>query len=230
MRAGSNASMRSRSRRASTGAAPPVPIATTTSPRSTMAGKMKVDRSGRSTTLTGIRCRRACAARSSSRAPPMADTTAMRPEKSACRGSARDISTPPECRSAAKSLSMAPAPSANQRTRAPADRNSRNLLCAAGPLPARPTAPWARSRNTGKKRIAPNSECRRMTFHIGTQLLFQTEEYSTNVSVSPSTGRSRNYGKETDSSCRALAIFWSSRRLSGTSCGSPICLTWAKVR
>jgi hypothetical protein len=43
-----------------------------------------------------------------------------------------------------------------------------------------------------------------MTFHIETQLLFQTEEYSTNVSPSPSTGRSRNYGIERDSSCRAL--------------------------
>ena len=45
--------MRSRNRRASTGDAPPVPMATTTSPRSTIAGKMKVERSGRSTTLTG---------------------------------------------------------------------------------------------------------------------------------------------------------------------------------
>ncbi len=43
IRAGSIASMRSRTRRATTGEVPPVPTATTTSPRSTIAGKMKVE-------------------------------------------------------------------------------------------------------------------------------------------------------------------------------------------
>ena len=53
IRAGSTASMRSRTRRATTGEAPPVPTATTTSPRSTMAGKMKVECARSSITLTG---------------------------------------------------------------------------------------------------------------------------------------------------------------------------------
>ena len=54
MRAGSTASMRSRTRRATTGDAPPVPTATTTSPRSTMAGKMKVECLRSSITFTGM--------------------------------------------------------------------------------------------------------------------------------------------------------------------------------
>ena len=53
IRAGSIASMRSRTRRATTGDAPPVPTATTTSPRSTMAGKMKVECERSSITFTG---------------------------------------------------------------------------------------------------------------------------------------------------------------------------------
>jgi hypothetical protein len=40
---GSTASITSRTRRATTGDDPPVPTATTTSPRSTMAGKMNVE-------------------------------------------------------------------------------------------------------------------------------------------------------------------------------------------
>jgi hypothetical protein len=43
MRCGSSASIRSRSLRATTGEVPLVPIATTTSPRSTIAGEMKVE-------------------------------------------------------------------------------------------------------------------------------------------------------------------------------------------
>src|SRR5437868_1228345 len=58
MRAGNKASISSRRRRARTGEAPPVPIATMTSPRSTIAGKIKLESSGRSTTLTGMRRRR----------------------------------------------------------------------------------------------------------------------------------------------------------------------------
>ena len=46
--------MRARISRASTGAAPSVPIATVTGERSTMAGVMKVESSGASTTLTGM--------------------------------------------------------------------------------------------------------------------------------------------------------------------------------
>jgi hypothetical protein len=42
-----------RTRRATTGDVPPVPTATTTSPRSTMAGKMKVECARSSITLTG---------------------------------------------------------------------------------------------------------------------------------------------------------------------------------
>ena len=53
IRAGSIASIFSRTRRATTGEVPPVPIATTTSPRSTIAGKMKVECARSSITLTG---------------------------------------------------------------------------------------------------------------------------------------------------------------------------------
>ncbi len=52
--AGSNASMRARKPWPSIGAAPSVPIATTSGSRSTMAGWMKVDNSARSTTLTAM--------------------------------------------------------------------------------------------------------------------------------------------------------------------------------
>ena len=52
--AGSQVSSRVLISRASTGAAPSVPIATVTGARSTMAGMMKVESSGASTTLTGM--------------------------------------------------------------------------------------------------------------------------------------------------------------------------------
>ena len=53
-RAGSSASSCSRTRRASTGAAPAELTATMSGERSTMAGKMKVESSASSTTLTGM--------------------------------------------------------------------------------------------------------------------------------------------------------------------------------
>ena len=95
MRAGRIASIRSRKRRASTGDAPPVPIATTTSPRSTTAGKMNVDRSGRSTTLTGMLNARALAAMRSSMSRPAAETTASAPARSDAAGSPNAISIRP---------------------------------------------------------------------------------------------------------------------------------------
>ena len=52
--AGSRVSSRVLISRASTGAAPSVPIATVTGERSTMAGMMKVESAGASTTLTGM--------------------------------------------------------------------------------------------------------------------------------------------------------------------------------
>ena len=52
--AGSSVSSRVLISRASTGAAPSVPIATVTGSRSTMAGMMKVESAGASTTLTGM--------------------------------------------------------------------------------------------------------------------------------------------------------------------------------
>ncbi len=59
-RAGSNASICCRTRRASTGELPPEPTATTTGERSIIAGKMNVDSSGSSTTLISSRRAFAC--------------------------------------------------------------------------------------------------------------------------------------------------------------------------
>ena len=53
MRSGNTASMRPRRVAAKVGEAPPVEIATTTSSRSTIAGRMKSQRAGRSATFTG---------------------------------------------------------------------------------------------------------------------------------------------------------------------------------
>ncbi len=169
IRAGNSASMRSRSRRASTGDVPPVPIATTTSPRSTMAGKMNVESSGRSTTLTGTCRLLASTAMSSSSASPAADTTATQSAKSAWRGSAKQISSGPD--NAAVSISSAtPTSLEYQRTRAPAERSRRSLLSAAGPAPTRPTTPCERSRNTGKKRIGSNSTQWKNDFPYNTEI------------------------------------------------------------
>ena len=69
MRAGSSASIRSRRRRATTGDVPLVPIATTTSPRSTIAGEMKVECARSSITLTGRPSARARAEIAGPRSP-----------------------------------------------------------------------------------------------------------------------------------------------------------------
>src|SRR5207245_2444968 len=61
-RSGSSASICSRTRRASTGACPAELTATTSGERSTIAGKMKVESSASSTTLTGTPRSRALAA------------------------------------------------------------------------------------------------------------------------------------------------------------------------
>src|SRR5215510_12888704 len=153
IRAGSTASIHSRTRRARTGEPPPVPIATTTSPRSTTAGNTKVERSGWSTTFTGTLRARASAATPSSSAPPAADTTATNSEKSARNGSAKDSSSRPDGGLASNTSSATSALEEYQRTLAPAARNSRSLLSATGPEPTSATVPLARSRKTGRKRI-----------------------------------------------------------------------------
>ena len=58
---GKRPSIRARTWRARTGAVPALEMPMTTGPRSTMAGMMKLDRSGRSTTLTGTPAARAAA-------------------------------------------------------------------------------------------------------------------------------------------------------------------------
>lgn len=154
MRAGSNASICSRNRRAKTGAAPPALTATTTLPRSIMAGNTKLDRSGRSTTFTGMLAALARAATISSNTSPAALTTANRPEKSACAGSDVTISTGAFNSPASERFSaVSPHWLVYQRTRAPDAHKSRSLFCAAGPVPTRATVPAAVSRNTGRKRI-----------------------------------------------------------------------------
>ena len=87
MRAGSTASMRSRTRRATTGDVPPVPTATTTSPRSTIAGKMKVECARSSITLTGSPTAFARADIATPMSPAPAQRIAITPERSAVSGS-----------------------------------------------------------------------------------------------------------------------------------------------
>ena len=87
MRAGSTASMRSRTRRATTGDVPPVPTATTTSPRSTIAGKIKVECARSSITLTGSPTALARADIATPMSPAPAQRMAMTPARSAASGS-----------------------------------------------------------------------------------------------------------------------------------------------
>src|SRR5262249_6066896 len=139
--------------RASPGEAPPVPIGTTTSPRSTMAGKMNVESPGRSTTLMGIRWRRARAAICASSASPAAETTTTASLKSALSGSPKLISSRP-CPDSGNIASATSASRENQRTCAPAARSRRTCPSASSPEPTTMTTPAAVSRNTGRNRIA----------------------------------------------------------------------------
>ena len=85
IRAGSIASMRSRTRRATTGEAPPVPTATTTSPRSTIAGKINVECCRSSITLTGRPTALARADIAGPSSPAPAQSTAITPRKIGCQ-------------------------------------------------------------------------------------------------------------------------------------------------
>ena len=87
MRAGRIASILSRTRRATTGEAPPVPTATTTSPRSTIAGKMKVECSRSSITLTGRPTAFARTDIATPMSPAPAHSTASTPVRSDVSGS-----------------------------------------------------------------------------------------------------------------------------------------------
>ncbi len=149
---GSIASMRSRTRRATTGEAPPVPTATTTSPRSTIAGKMKVECTRSSITLMGRPIDLARSDIATPISPAPAQRMAMTPDRSAASGSpfinsiraASEGSNPPS--------SCWPLV-AYQRTRAPADASTRSLARASSPVPTRSTGPALRSRNTGRNRM-----------------------------------------------------------------------------
>ena len=82
--AGSARSISARSARASAGAAPPVEMAMVIGARSTIAGMMKLDSSGRSTTLTGrLRCCAACETRACSTSSSLATITSATPSRSA---------------------------------------------------------------------------------------------------------------------------------------------------
>src|SRR5215813_12585121 len=181
--------MRSRRRRARTGDAPPVPIATTTSPRSTTAGKMKVDRSGRSTTFTATLAARARAATRSARSPPAATTIAANSENSASSGSANDNSSLPAEALASTTSSATSRLPEYQRTSAPAERRSCSLLSAAAPEPTKATVPESRSRKRGRKRIGPNSRLVRIVFHIECDFGVQTEKYSAAGITTPAMSR-----------------------------------------
>jgi hypothetical protein len=118
-----------------------------------MAGKMKLDSSGRSTTLTGTLTARASAATASSSGVPVAATTIRNSRKFACSGSDSDSSSRPGDALASSNSSATSMSSEYQRTSAPAARSSRSLLSAAGPAPISATVPAVTSKNRGKKRM-----------------------------------------------------------------------------
>ena len=155
MRAGNTASISSRTRRATTGEAPPVPTATTTSPRSTMAGKMKVECSRSSITLTGRPTALARADIAGPISPAPAHRIAITPFKSAISGSP-----------VANSIRAA-SPHRDLTNRVAVGRKQTDARAGGGQqtqLRARDVAranqhhrPGCRSRNTGRNRIRPSS-------------------------------------------------------------------------
>src|SRR6267154_1026667 len=160
IRAGNIASMRSRTRRATTGEAPPVPTATTTSPRSTMAGKIKVECTRSSITLTGRPTALARADIAMPISPAPAQRMAITPARSAVSGSPCACSIWATCDASSPPVSRLPSV-AYQRIRAPAASNRRSLARTNSPAPTSRIGPDCRSRNTGKNRIrysaSPNS-------------------------------------------------------------------------
>ena len=82
---------------ATTGDAPPVPTATTTSPRSTIAGKMKVECVRSSITLTGRPTAFARNDIATPMSPAPAQTIAVTPPRSAANGSPSANSIPGLC-------------------------------------------------------------------------------------------------------------------------------------
>jgi hypothetical protein len=150
--AGSSASRRPRIDRASTGAVPPLAMAMVTGSRSTMAGQMKVQSEGRSTTLTGTPAARATAeTRASSAASSLAETTSSFPETSSASKERCWTRIRPRF---AASLSSAPGRLATTTTRAPASASSAALRAAPPPPPTTRTSRSLTSRNKGKCCIA----------------------------------------------------------------------------
>jgi hypothetical protein len=81
--AGSVRSISARSRRASAGAAPPVEMAMVIGARSTIAGMIKLESLGRSTTFTGTqRCWAACDTRACRASSSLATMTSVTPARS----------------------------------------------------------------------------------------------------------------------------------------------------
>jgi hypothetical protein len=146
-RAGSSRSMASRRRRARIGAVPPVEMPISTGSRSTTAGMMKVQSSGRSTTLTGMPA--AWAARDTRRSTAsrfVALCTTACPATSSARNGRRRRATVPAAASASISSSIS---GATTVTLAPAFSRRLSLRAAVCPPPTSRQGRPSSARNAG---------------------------------------------------------------------------------
>lgn len=145
--------MRSRRRRASTGATPPLLTATIMGSRSMIAGTRKSDSSRRSTAFTGMPAARAASAtRASISARPVAAMARVCPFTSpATKPRARCVTVS----AATSSASSCPSRGATTVTFAPDRRSSRTLQAASSPPPTTRTGRFDRSIKTGKWLIVP---------------------------------------------------------------------------
>src|SRR5262245_38997008 len=148
--AGSKLSMRERTACANTGAAPSVEMATMSGERLTIAPKLKVQKAGRSITLTGTPARRAalarrCASASSAAAP----TTSSAPAKFAPSHALAFNTTGPPGGSAARESISGHGAGAHTSTMAPAADSNSAFQAAAALPPAMTTRLPCSLKNSG---------------------------------------------------------------------------------
>ena len=146
--AGMARSISARRRRARAGAAPPVEMAMVIGDRSTIAGMMKLDSFGRSTTLTGTqRCWAASDTRAWSASSSLATTTSDTP----ARSSSSKARPAQEMRPSPINWAISPTTvSAIRVTCAPADSSSSTLRAAASVPPATRARRPCRDMKSGK--------------------------------------------------------------------------------
>ena len=154
-RVGMSASSRSRSRRASTGEAPPVEMATRTGSRSTRAGTMKRDASPSSTTFTGMP--RASARLAIQRLTARRDVATIASRASSKSPGTNSRSTTVRVPAAARSRSSGAIRGATTVMTAPLRSNSNILRNATSPPPTTNTCCPLRSKKTGKYFTASSS-------------------------------------------------------------------------